>query len=227
MLAKRQLYLTNNYPLCSFVNDDLSEDEQSLFIQHCYLVTNNLIYLHFNTFKKVSSLIQYLWLILAEVNIRNFIILDFCRSENINVKDVHTKIITLMPCDCVAKSWFLNYCLMQTYDKNGYLSRIQQVERWSFKRRHRHKRDSYQIFKIIILRYFGHHWTESWTVSKVLNNDKPLMKMMLPLKAIRSILVARQNVRTWTILFYCLIMKYPRAFGSTMHKVIPLNQQTI
>lgn len=32
-----------------------------------------------------------------------------------------------MSCECVSKSWWISYSLMQSYDTNGYLTRIQQV----------------------------------------------------------------------------------------------------
>ncbi len=54
ILASKQMYLTLNYEMCSFRSEEkLSEDELSFFIQHSYLVVNNLVYLNFNSYKKV------------------------------------------------------------------------------------------------------------------------------------------------------------------------------
>ena len=56
ILANKQLYLTLNLEICSFINEELTEDETSFFIQYSYLVVNNLFHLHLNTFKKVNYL---------------------------------------------------------------------------------------------------------------------------------------------------------------------------
>lgn len=53
ILSNKQLFLTFNYEICAFAEDDLNEDELSFFIQHSYLVVNNLVHLNFNAFKKV------------------------------------------------------------------------------------------------------------------------------------------------------------------------------
>lgn len=55
ILSNKQLILTFNYEICEFAEGDLNEDELSFFIQHSYLVVNNLMYLHFNAFKKVIN----------------------------------------------------------------------------------------------------------------------------------------------------------------------------
>ncbi len=47
--------------------------------------------------------------------------------ENVSLKELHVESSAVVACACVAKSWFLSFCLMHNYDKNGYLSRIQQV----------------------------------------------------------------------------------------------------
>lgn len=39
-----------------------------------------------------------------------------------------------MPCECVARCWFLAYRLMQSYDTNGYLTKIQQIFWCAFNR---------------------------------------------------------------------------------------------
>lgn len=60
MLANKKLYLTLDLDICIFRNEELTEDERSLFIQYSYLVINNLIYLNLNAYYKVRYFLKNL-----------------------------------------------------------------------------------------------------------------------------------------------------------------------
>ncbi len=101
LIESKNFSLTLDYNLfCFSNNDELNEEEKSMFIQYSYLYVNNLIYFHLNTFKKRS-------------------LTDLIECKN----------FTSINCECMAKCWVFANKLMQNYDINGYLAKIQQVKK--------------------------------------------------------------------------------------------------
>ena len=51
--SNKEHFLTKTFEICSFVSEELMEDETSFFMQFSLLAINNLIQLHLYSFKKV------------------------------------------------------------------------------------------------------------------------------------------------------------------------------
>ncbi len=62
LLTTKNQMLTLNFNICLFMNENnnLNEDETSIFIQYCHLFCNNLTYLHLNEFNKKVAFFFYI-----------------------------------------------------------------------------------------------------------------------------------------------------------------------
>jgi hypothetical protein len=122
LASTKNVQLTENFRICSFVNEkELTADESVIFVQSCYVFINNLAQLHLNSFsKKVSKVLFYH---LIDLSIKLYLILYF-PTKNAHLFESSRSVVSTMPCECVGKCWYFANRLMQAFEP---ISKIQQV----------------------------------------------------------------------------------------------------